>query len=432
MRELIVTGVGPGAEDQLTVAAIDALKSADCIVAAPRHVPLAELFKKNDAVIITLGNFKETFNEIEKFDAENKNKNIIAAIIVSGDPGIYSLLPLVKKRFADVKLKVLPGISSLQSLCAAAGEMWHDAVILSGHGRSLSSWKFLNTVERNKLTLLFCGEDHSPNWAVNLIINAAGDLANRTEVIIGERLSYHDECITAINPAKYDINQKKIFNGLSLVLIKNNSPWTPPSGRLKDTDFERAENVPMTREEVRSIIIDRLNLDESSVFFDMGAGTGSISASAALEFPDCEVHAIEYDSDALKVMNKNLKKFKVHNMKIHAGRALKVLDELINNKKIPSHVFIGGSEGELREIIKRLEELNSPVRVLVSAVTLDTLSEAVNILLNNKKWENLEAVQAAISATRPLGKSLLMSARNPVTILSSERALLMHNENLSG
>ena len=414
MRKFIVTGAGPGAEELLTLEAVNALKLADCIVAAKRHVNLAERFKKPDANIIELGNFKEAFNKLDELE-DNK----MAVILVSGDPGIYSLLPLVKKNFASDEIKVIAGISSLQAMCAAAGEMWHDAVILSGHGRPLSSQKFLNAVERNKSVLLFCGDDHSPNWALDLIKNAAGDLASRVEIIIGERLSYPDECVTRIKPSSYD--DKKNFDILSLVLIKNNSPWTPPSGRLKDIDFERDNKVPMTREEVRSIIIDKLNLDNNSVFIDIGAGTGSISCAAALEYPECEVHAVECEPDALSVINKNLVKFRLHNMQVHSGRALQVLNELniLNNKL---NIFIGGSGGELRGIINFLENLEQPVRLVISSVTLDTLSEAVNILLNNANWMNLEAVQAAITATRPLGKSLLMSARNPVFILSADKA----------
>ena len=145
MRRIIVIGAGPGAEEFLTLEAVNALKNADVIVAAARHVNLAEKFKNDKANIIELKNFKEAFNEIKNL-AENK----LIIILVSGDTGIYSLLPLIKKNFADYNINVMPGISSLQSLCAAAGEMWHDAVILSGHGRPLSPQKFLNTVERNK------------------------------------------------------------------------------------------------------------------------------------------------------------------------------------------------------------------------------------------------------------------------------------------
>jgi len=415
MRRIIVIGAGPGAEEFLTLEAVNALKNADVIVAAARHVNLAEKFKNDKANIIELKNFKEAFNEIKNL-AENK----LIIILVSGDTGIYSLLPLIKKNFADYNISVIPGISSLQSLCAAAGEMWHDAVILSGHGRPLSPQKFLNTVERNKSVLLFCGDDHSPNWAVDLIKNSAGDLASRTEIIIGERLSYQDECITRIKPDIY--NEDKIFDILSLVLIKNNSPWEAPAGRLKDIDFERGDKVPMTREEVRTIILDKLNLNNNSVFIDIGAGTGSISCAAALEFPECEVHAIEFDESALQVINKNLIKFRAHNIKVHAGKALSVLNKILPGLNNNLNIFIGGSGGELGEIIKLLESLEQPVRLVISSVTLDTLSDAVNILLNNNKWKNFEAVQAAISFSRPLGKSLLMSARNPVFILSVDKS----------
>lgn len=415
MRRIIVIGAGPGAEEFLTLEAVNALNNADVVVAAARHVNLAEKFKKSSANIIELKNFKDAFNEIK-----NLEENKLVIILVSGDTGIYSLLPLIKKNFADYNISVIPGISSLQSLCAAAGEMWHDAVILSGHGRPLSPQKFLNTVERNKSVLLFCGEDHSPNWAVDLIKNSVGDLASRTEIIIGERLSYQDECVTRINPDIY--NEDKIFDILSLVLIKNDSPWEAPAGRLKDIDFERGDKVPMTREEVRTIILDKLNLNNNAVFIDIGAGTGSISCAAALEFPECEVHAIEFDESALQVINKNLIKFRAHNIKVHAGKALSVLNKILPGLNNKLNIFIGGSGGELGEIIKLLESLEQPVRLVISSVTLDTLSEAVNILLNNNnKWKNFEAVQAAISSTRPLGKSLLMSARNPVFILSVDR-----------
>ena len=85
----------------------------------------------------------------------------------------------------------------------------------------------------------------------------------------------------------------------------------------------------------------------------------------------------------------------------------------------PTHVFIGGSGGELGDILSRLADMNTTVRVLVSAVTLGTLAEAT-ALLSRAPWENLEAVQIAVSASRPLGRTLLMAARNPVTLLCAE------------
>ena len=399
MRELIVAGVGPGAEDQVTSAVREAIQTADCVVAAPRHLSLTE----GHPNVIPLGDFRTTFEQMEAQEGR-------VVVLVSGDPGLYSLLPLLKRRFPQVPLHVLPGISALQSLCAVVEETWQDAAVLSGHGRPLSPAKFLNTVERSRLTLLFCGEERSPRWACEKLAEAVGNLGNRVEVVVGERLSYPDQCITRGTPAK---QARQNYDPLSLVLVRNPEPWTPPR-HLRDTDLERGD-VPMTREEVRSVILDRLNLTPGAVLWDVGAGTGSVAVAAALDCPDAEVHAIECAPAALDLIERNRAKFRLHNLTIHAGRALSLMEEL----PVPTHVFIGGSGGELGDILSWLADINTPVRVLVSAVTLGTLAEAT-VVLRSIPWENLEAVQIAVSASRPLGRSLLMAARNPVTLLSAE------------
>ena len=79
---------------------------------------------------------------------------------------------------------------------------------------------------------------------------------------------------------------------------------------------------------------------------------------------------------------------------------------------------MGGSGGELSALLARLPLLpcRGEVRVVVSAVTLRTLSEAVTAL-SGPGYRDLEAVQLVVSASRLLGRSLLMAARNPVTLL---------------
>jgi precorrin-6Y C5,15-methyltransferase (decarboxylating) len=181
MRQLTVIGTGPGAECYMHRAAMDAMAAADCVVAPARHMPLAS----GHCNTIELRDFESTFNRMEAEAGA-------VAVLVSGDPGLYSLLPLLKRRFPGVPLHVIPGISSLQSLCAAAGETWQDAAILSGHGRPLSTAKFLNTVERSGLTVLFCGNEWTPRRACELLNDAVGGLGERVRVTAGERLSYPD------------------------------------------------------------------------------------------------------------------------------------------------------------------------------------------------------------------------------------------------
>ncbi len=401
-HELWVVGAGPGAADQLTPAASAALARAGCVVAAPRHANLAG----DHPNVVPLKGIPETLDRVER---ELERGNV--AVLVSGDPGIYSLLPVLKKRWPGRELRVLPGVGSLQSLCAAAGETWDDAAILSGHGKPLSAGRLLNTVERRRLTVVFCGGGRSPRWVCEALAGAVGGLGSRVEAVVGERLSYPDERVTRGAP---DSLSGRDFDPLSLMLVRNPEPWTPPFGRPRDADFERGE-APMTREEVRSVVLDRLELRPDAVFWDIGAGTGSVAAAAALACPDAEVHAVECDPAALALLARNREKFRLHNMAVHPGRALSVMDGL----PAPTHVFVGGSGGELPEFLSRLPRLpgrDGAVRVVVSAVTLQTLSEAV-AALSEPGYRELEAVQLAVSASRPLGRSLLMAARNPVTLL---------------
>ena len=167
--------MGPGAADQLTPAASAVLARAGCVVAAPRHANLAGTHPN----VIPLKGIPETLDRVER---ELERGSV--AILVSGDPGIYSLLPAIKRRWPGRALRVLPGIGSLQSLCAAAGETWDDAAILSGHGRPLTAARFLTVVERRRLTVLFCGGDRSPRWACEALAGAVGGSVSYTHLTL--------------------------------------------------------------------------------------------------------------------------------------------------------------------------------------------------------------------------------------------------------
>lgn len=443
MREIIVIGAGPGAAEHVTPAASEAIMNADRVLAAPRCMELAAGHKN----AVEMRNFNEAFDRAEREDGS-------VAVIVSGDPGIYSLLPLVRRRFPDVPLRVLPGISSLQSLCASACEMWEGAAILSGHGRPLSRSKLLITAERNARTILFCGgaarasegrpsglQDKivnekrtssretaavrsvcTPQWVCRELADACGGLGSRVDVVIGERLSYPDERVTRIQAGSGLAEAaERVFDPLSVMMIRNPSPYVM-FGRPRDDDFIRSADVPMTREEVRSVIIDKLRLAPDAVMWDIGAGTGSVSAAAALECPDGEVHSVECSGAALELLARNREKFRLHNMNICAGIAPEALDALPD----PTHVFIGGSGGRaasddasLTGILRAVSSRGRGIRVVVSAVTLETLSAAFTIM-NGDGFCGFGAVQISVSAGRQLGGSTLMAARNPVTVLYAD------------
>ncbi|MBP5212009.1 MAG: precorrin-6y C5,15-methyltransferase (decarboxylating) subunit CbiE, partial [Pyramidobacter sp.] len=187
-HKLYVVGVGPGAPDQLTAAAQDIIARAGLVVAAPRHRALADSHPR----VIELGRFEDAFMEIDQtLDSSS------AAVLVSGDTGVFSLLPLVRKRFPHEEIEVIPGISSLQTLCARLGQTWIDAAIVSGHGRALSESGLLDAADQNAKVIFFCGPEWKPERVCSVLTD---DGMNDLHVTIGERLSYENERISTGSP----------------------------------------------------------------------------------------------------------------------------------------------------------------------------------------------------------------------------------------
>ena len=395
MSEIIIAGAGSGNESQLTHEVREALMNSDVILASSRFRKLIP----HDKRIIDLKDFGSSFNQLEH---EHGNK----LIMLSGDPCLYSLLPVIKKRFPNENIRVLPGLSSLQVLCAYACESWNNALILSGHGRALRAGVFLNLVERNRLVILFCDKHISPQWACENLIRINGNI----EVFIGCSLGSENEQIFHGKPEEFSHDT---FPELSIMLVKNHDVYTPVNIYIRDSEFLRANNIVMTNECVRSVILSRMNLNHDSVLWDIGAGSGSISISAGHMNIHAEIHAIEYKHEAAELISRNASRFHTHNIIIHEARALDAIDSLPK----PTHIFIGGTEGELAGILEYISRMKEPVRVMIACVTLETFNTAYNIL---RDWNNFEAVQISVNASKQLNPSMtLINARTPVMLISA-------------
>ena len=395
MNEIVIAGAGTGAYQHLTLEVMNAIEGADVVVSSSRFFNLVPVGKK----FIGLKNFSETFDEIKKLSGK-------ILILVSGDPCLYSMLQLVKKNFGDTNIKVLSGISSFQILCAKSCESWNNTRIFSGHGRELNIGEFLNTIERNEKVILFCDKKFSPQWVCNILKNF-----DEIEVFIGSNLGGDDEIFLSGSPQKfYDTT----FSELSIILIKNYAVYLHDSIHLCDKDFLREKNIVMTNENVRAVIISKLELQHDSLLWDIGAGSGSISICAAYENLSMQVYAIEKKHEAVNLISRNIQKFHLHNIQIHEG----IASDIIKNIPVPTHVFIGGSGGELEKIFDFIIQIKSSVHVVIACVTLENFNQAYTIM---KDMKNFEAIQISTTSSKILNDELtMMKANNPVIIMSAD------------
>ena len=393
MNWIDVIGAGPGDESLLTFDARAAIDGADAVWCAERHMALVPADKRRP-----LSPFGAAMDAIEQARAAGEK----TAVLLSGDTGLYSMLPLLAKRFGRDALRVHPGVRSLQAFCARLGETWQNATILSAHGRELSPEALCFHARTNARTLLLLDAERNPRW-VRAALDAGG--LEALSLIVGERVSYGDETIAPFEDRDYD--------PLSVAMIENPAPekGLPPVG-LSDDAFIRAK-TPMTKREIRAQVISSLRLAPDSVVWDVGAGTGSVTVECARQCPLGQVYAVERDEDALSLIRQNIARFHRQNVALAPGSA----PDALHGLPTPTHVFLGGTGGETRDILALIEALRAPVRVCATAVTMETTAFLTEALAN---YEHFEAAQIAVSRLEKVGRYRMLRAQNPVFVFLAD------------
>ncbi len=127
VNKIRIVGCGPGSSEYVTPAARKAVEGAEVLVGARR---LLDLFPSCGGERIAAGKDVEAL--LQEIDCRRETCNI--AILVTGDPGLYSLASSVIKRFGREACEVLPGVSALQTAFARLGLDWQDARVVSTHG----------------------------------------------------------------------------------------------------------------------------------------------------------------------------------------------------------------------------------------------------------------------------------------------------------
>lgn len=396
-RKIALVGIGMGTLQGMTLEARQACQEAQLLVGARRM--LEEFSHGRKATFISYRP-----EEIRAYiDAHPEYERI--ALLQSGDVGFYSGAKKLFETFAGEEIEVYPGISSVVYLCDKLHTPWEDVKLLSLHGRNAN---LAAAVKAHKKVFAIVGKAESVRELCEKLTDfGLGELS----VTVGENLSYPEERIrtdTARRLAKAE------FSNLCVVLIENPAASEAVTHGLEDEEFLR-DKVPMTKAEIRSISLSKLRLRRDSIVYDVGAGTGSVSIEAALRATDGQVYAIEKKPEAVELIRANRQKFAAENLTVVEGLAPEAMEEL----PAPSHVFIGGSSGNLREIMEAALKKNPRVRLVINCIALETVSEALRCL-EALPVEDVDMAAVSVAKAKPVGRYHMMMGQNPVYVISCQ------------
>lgn len=192
---------------------------------------------------------------------------------------------------------------------------------------------------------------------------------------------------------------------------------------MRDEWFIRGE-IPMTKSEVRAVSVSRLELQTNSIVYDIGAGTGSVSVEAALKVPKGHVYAFEQREEGCALIRANAEKAGLTNLTVVPGKA----PESLAGYPAPDRVFLGGSSGNMEEILDLVTELNPAVQLVINVIALESLNQAM-AWFQKKGWEP-EVVCMQVSRAAKRGPYHMMQAQNPIYILAAQGQQTQQSQNV--
>ena len=393
-KRVVLAGIGMGGAETQTMGLQRALWDADCLIGARRMLDAVDCAGKAVFEAVAADAIAERISD------DPVHRQFL--VLLSGDSGFYSGARKLAEKLRDVELEVLPGIGSLSYFCAKLHRPWEDVRAVSLHGRNCDLEREVR--ENPAVFALVGGADGAKKVLIRLKEAGLGACA----AFVGERLGYPGERIARGTVASL---AEESFDALSVVLVENESWGTERAAHgLPDDAFLRDE-TPMTKSEVRAIALSKLAPGLRSTVYDVGAGSGSVSVEAARIARAGRVYAIERKDKAMEICRRNVGHFRLENVELIAGEAPEALEAL----PAPTHAFIGGSCGNMRSIVECLLDKNPSVRIVATAVTLETAAELTEI---SKGFKSCDVAQVSVSKPRKIGGYMLMTAQNPVYIFT--------------
>lgn len=390
-----IVGIGPGSRSLQTPQVQQILQEAQCLIGAKRMLEAVQHPGALCCPAIAPAAIRECMEqhpELSRF-----------AVVMSGDVGFFSGTKKLLEELDGWNVAVHPGISSLVYLCAKFGKSYEDVEMVTLHGRQNP---ILLPLSRGKRVFALVGGD---NGMGKLLHHLQENGLGSTMVYAGENLSYPQE---RLYQGTAESLRDTVFDPLCVALLEPTQGFCYTPG-LPDEAFRRTESVPMTKSEIRAVCLSKLALPEGAVVWDVGAGTGSVTVEMALSAPKGQVYAIEQKPAAVETLRGNVALFHADNVTVVPGTAPEACAEL----PAPTHAFLGGTSGNLQEIVDVILTKNPAARIVATAVTMESIAALTACAA---RFRRAEIVTLSVARARPVGHYHLLTAQNPVYVFTMD------------
>ncbi len=399
MNPVNIIGLGLGPCD-LTKQQIDLIMSAEILIGGERHL---SYFKESKAIKKKI---KKNIREITGFVKENAGKKNIV-ILASGDPLFYGIGSLIIKAVGKDMVKIYPNITSFGAAFARIKEPWHDAFLISLHGR-LDEGALGFALANGKKIGILTDPVRTPAWLASFMIKKSFE---NFEFFVLEKMGAKDEKIIGCDI--YEASRMEFEEPNVVILLRNKNNKKPLVFLGADEKFYEHEKGLITKPEIRAIALSKLALKEDHILWDLGAGSGSVSIEASLFIKKGKIFAIEKNHNRIKQIQANRKKFKIPNLEIIEADLPYGLESL----PAPDRIFIGGGGKKLCGIIEKSAKFLKKDGIIVINTVLLQNMEKPFALLKNLGFET-DMIQVQINSASPMPWGQRFKAQNPVWIIT--------------
>ena len=418
-----VIGVLDDGAASLSPTALALLRRADVVVGGSRTLALLD---DDIAPHAQRRDLTGQLSAVPGWIAAAREAGQTSVVLATGDPLCHGIASYLASRLCIEAVEVLPNLSTVQLACARLGLAWQDARIVSVHSKDAGEWRvgaepghglyaLAQSLRQHDRLLVLTSPNNTPDRIARLMV--AEGLGDDFQMAVAERLCTPDERVVAeLSP--HDAAQQTFADPNVVVLVRSQVRPQPVRMGLADSAYHQRQPDKglITKQEVRAVSLARMQLRADSHVWDIGAGSGSVGLEAARLCPQGHVWAIEKNEVDFAIAGQNARAFGVSNHTLVHGKAPEGLDAWPD----PDAVFIGGSGGELQELIALcLRRLRAGCWLVMNFVTLENLASATQALqAQGAVWDVLQ-LQAARS--KPILHMHRMAAENPVWIVCAQR-----------